>query len=354
MLNIKQVNRTFMMIIAPFVGMMLWMLFSSLSVQLHTPSVSMPTLDDWNVKHSQIMQGLDAADSTVHYTVDTIKRSSTLYNQITTVTGNIVDTAASQAKRPETIYNRRITAKLGTPIDSVTSDKLTAELYRIHQPTYSGYALKVNLKDTSAMTMSLGYDKYGGSETTMQAVNRYGAVAGVNAGGFADGGGKRYPLSTTVLNGNYVSGFESTYKDLTFVGMDKQGSLIGGKFHAKEQLDQLDPAFGATFVPQLLSRGIKLTIPEKWNSSPLRAPRTVIGNYKDDQLLFLVIDGYNESGSSGATLSEMQQKMANLGVQDAYNLDGGGSSSLIFKGRVVNSPSDGQLRPLPTHFLFFK
>ncbi|MCU6339915.1 phosphodiester glycosidase family protein, partial [Enterobacter quasiroggenkampii] len=81
---------------------------------------------------------------------------------------------------------------------------------------------------------------------------------------------------------------------------------------------------------------------------------TVIGNYKDDQLLILVVDGYNEGGSSGATLEELQRKLANLGVRDAYNLDGGGSSTLVFNGRVVNAPSDGEMRSLPTHFLFFK
>lgn len=353
-MNIKQVNRTFMMIIAPFFGMLLWMLISTLTIQLSDSAMKLPDLQVWNDKNSQIMQGLDDAGSTVHFTVDTIEKSSKLYNQITDVTSSIVQTASAQAKRPETIYNRRITSKLGTPMDTVHSDKITAELYRIHQSTYSGYALKVKLKDPQAMKMTLGKDKAGGSETTMQAVKRYGAVAGVNAGGFADGGGKRYPLSTTMLNGSYVGGFEASYKDLTFVGLDKKGGLIGGKFHSQAQLDALSPSFGATFVPQLLSRGIKLTIPEKWSKSPLRAPRTVVGNYKDDQLLFMVIDGYNESGSSGATLAELQQKMINLGIQDAYNMDGGGSSSLIFKGKVINSPSDGQLRPLPTHFLFFK
>nr|WP_317890348.1 phosphodiester glycosidase family protein [Paenibacillus polymyxa] len=46
--------------------------------------------------------------------------------------------------------------------------------------------------------------------------------------------------------------------------------------------------------------------------------------------------------------------LSRLGAQDAYNLDGGGSSSLIFNGRVVNHPSDGRLRALATYFLFFK
>jgi exopolysaccharide biosynthesis protein len=112
--------------------------------------------------------------------------------------------------------------------------------------------------------------------------------------------------------------------------------------------------FGATFVPVLIKNSVKVPIPDKWKVSPRRAPRTVMGKYKDDQLLIFVADGYNENGSSGATLEEVQNKLYNMGVIDAYNLDGGGSTSLIFNGRVVNKPSDGRLRPVPTNFLFFK
>jgi exopolysaccharide biosynthesis protein len=70
--------------------------------------------------------------------------------------------------------------------------------------------------------------------------------------------------------------------------------------------------------------------------------------------LFLVVDGYNEKGSSGATLAEMQILLQRYGALDGYNLDGGGSTSLVFNGRVINNPSDGNLRKLPTNFLFFK
>lgn len=351
-MNVKAMNRTFMMIVAPFIGMLLWMLFSTLSVTIELVPYEPIAIDSISEKQSLISSELDQAKETAAYTIDSVKQVSQLYTQTTNTMNQIVTTAAAQSKRPEVIYNKRITAKLGTPIDRVSSDKIVAELYRIKQPTYSGYAMKVKLLDPKAMKMTLGKDKFGGSETTLQAVERYGAIAGVNAGGFAENGNGIYPLSTTVVNGKYLNGFEPSFKDLSFVGLNSAGKLIGGKFFNQADLDNLNPIFGATFVPQLLHNGYPLTLPDKWSQS--RAPRTVIGNYKDDQLLILVVDGYDEKGGSGATLEEIQKKMINLGVIDAFNLDGGGSSSLIFKGRVVNSPSDGQLRKLPTHFLFFK
>ncbi|MCY9515212.1 phosphodiester glycosidase family protein [Paenibacillus apiarius] len=353
-LQVKQVNRLFMLVTAPFLGMMIWMLSSSLTATLDLEWKPLEEPAALSEKQAKLVGDLEQARKTADFTVESVRRTATLYQRTTSTMNDLVKTASAQAKRPEQIYDRRITSRLGTPKESVNSDKLRAELFAINQPTYSGYAMKIKLKDPKAMRLTLGYDKYGGSETTMHAVNRYGAVAGINAGGFADGGGKRYPLGTTVMNGKYVSSFEPTHKDLAFVGLDKAGRLIGGKFSDQSELDSLDPQSGATFVPALLKNGTHLTIPEKWRTSPLRAPRTVIGNYKDDQLLILVTDGYNENGSSGATLAELQKKLSNLGIIDAYNLDGGGSSTLVFNGRVVNSPSDGELRPLPTHFLFFK
>ncbi len=353
-LQVKQVNRFFLLATAPFIGILFCLMFIHRPVELdiHTspyiPNGSIHTSTD------NIMLQLNDAEKVVKGTLSTIRQTSELYQKTLETTNNIVKTTISQAHKPEYIYNKRITSKLGAPYEKITSDRITIELYKVNPGVYRGYAMKVKLHDPKAMKMSLGSDVIGGSETTAQAVHRNGAIAGINAGGFADGKGKRYPLSTTIMNGQYLTGFESSFKDLFFVGLDNSGKLIGGKFHNKVDLDHLNPSFGATFVPVLLHNGQKVPIPAQWQTTPTRAPRTVIGNYKDDQLLIIVIDGYNESGSSGATLQELQGKLLQLGVRDAYNLDGGGSSSLIFNGRVVNKPSDGSLRPVPTNFLFFK
>ncbi|MEC0368797.1 phosphodiester glycosidase family protein [Paenibacillus chibensis] len=350
----KQINRFFLLATAPFVGLFIVLLFSMKPLHLEVDPV--PYAPEGTLKEQTVIlkEHLDKADQSVKVTLASIRKTAALYNQTTAAMTSIVTNARTQALRPEIIYNRRITAKLGVPFERVESDRIRIELYRVNPGVYQGYAMKVKLKDPAAMKMSLGRDCVGGAETTMQAVARHGAVAGINAGGFADNGGKRYPLSTTVLNGKYLTGFESSFKDLFFVGLDPSGKLVGGKFYSQSELDSLKPSFGATFVPVLLKNGQPMPIPEKWKVSPKRAPRTVIGNYKDDQLIIIVVDGYNESGSSGATLQELQSKMYGMGVVDAYNLDGGGSSSLIVNGRVVNHPSDGNLRPVPTHFLFFK
>lgn len=354
MTSAKQINRFFLLTTGPLLGLLIALLISGAAIEWNSERGKITPQADILQTTATISAGLDQAETNAKTTITSIRQTAELYQKTTTAMSSIVKTAKSAAERPESIYNRRITSKLGTPYETIQSDRIRLELYKINPGTYRGYAMKIKLKSPDAMKMTLGKDRLGGAETTKQAVERYGAVAGINAGGFADSRGERYPLSTTVLNGKYVNGFESTYKDLFFVGLSKSGKLIGGKFQRQEDLDKLQPMFGASFVPILLQNGSKTEIPSKWQTSPLRAPRTVIGNYKDDQLLVLVVDGNDEKGRSGATLAELQTKLLNMGVQNAYNLDGGGSSSLVVNNRIINQPSDGALRPVPTHFLFFK
>lgn len=356
-ITVKALNRTALLACAPFLGIMIWLLLSDMVIQLSTEAFPSPLAGQDRLPEADMKPaaaGLDKARETASQTHEAIQKQLQLYKQTNAEMAKISSIAASQAVRPLQIYDRNITGKLGKAAATIDSDKLKAQLFYITAENFKAYALKVKLKSKDAMTMTLGGDELGKSETTLAAVNRHHAAAGINAGGFADGRGKRYPLSTTIVDGSYATSFEPPHKDLFFVGLNDQNELIGGKYVNQQQLDAQNPRFGASFVPILLRGGASQPIPAKWQTSPKRAPRTIIANYKDDQLLFLVADGYDESGGSGATLGEMQILLQRYGAVDGYNLDGGGSSSLIFNGRVINKPSDGQLRKLPTHFLFFK
>jgi exopolysaccharide biosynthesis protein len=353
--SIQQINRVMLLACAPFLGMLIWLLFVSLhiSIPVRTPAASAPI----NLGQETLtLDGLlNQANNDAVQTKTIIQQYFQLYEKSTAEVTAMLQSAASQVVKPGLIYDARITAKLGSPIRQATSDNIDIQLFALNENHYSGYALKVNLKSDKAIKLVLGNDKLGSSETTLAAASRYGAVVGINAGGFADDNrGRRYPRDTTVMNGKYVNGFFPTNNDTAFIGLNKDRKLIGGKFSSQSELDKLNPLMGSTFVPVLMKNGSKLSIPYQWQSSPARAARTVLANYKHDQLLFLVTDGYDESGNSGATLAELQDKLQQLGAVDAYNLDGGGSTTLVWGGSVINRPSDGRLRPLATNFLFFK
>lgn len=59
---------------------------------------------------------------------------------------------------------------------------------------------------------------------------------------------------------------------------------------------------------------------------------------EDGHYLFVVSDG-RTSESEGLSLYEMAEFMQSLGAATAYNLDGGGSSTMYFNGEVVNNPT---------------
>lgn len=75
-----------------------------------------------------------------------------------------------------------------------------------------------------------------------------------------------------------------------------------------------------------------------------RAPRSALGVTADQKLILVAVTGRQPSRSIGLTLNELAQLMIKLGAKEAMNLDGGGSTTLLVQGEIVNSPSDGQER----------
>ena len=71
-------------------------------------------------------------------------------------------------------------------------------------------------------------------------------------------------------------------------------------------------------------------------------PRTGIGFIEAGHFVFVVVDGRDTGYSRGVTLTEFARIFQGIGCTTAYNLDGGGSSTLYFMGEVVNQPSQAR------------
>jgi hypothetical protein len=71
-----------------------------------------------------------------------------------------------------------------------------------------------------------------------------------------------------------------------------------------------------------------------------RNPRTLAGVTATGALLLVTVDGRAPGYSVGIGLPEAARLMRSLGARDALNLDGGGSTTMVVRGRVVNRPSD--------------
>lgn len=71
-----------------------------------------------------------------------------------------------------------------------------------------------------------------------------------------------------------------------------------------------------------------------------RHPRTLVGLDRDGAVWFAAIDGRQPDYSIGMTFADLQRLCDRLELTDALNLDGGGSTTMVVRGQVVNRPSD--------------
>ncbi len=254
---------------------------------------------------------------------------------------DLVRHSGQQSRASHDMLDYLLANMLGDPIGQTFGERSTTKVYSLEEAGYRGYMAKVRLHSLDALEMVLANDRVAsGGETTRSAGERRNAVLAVNAGGFFAQGGNLVPLGTTVVDGEIVT--FSGNSDLSFVGFNHSGQLIGGAFEAREQINNQDIIHGASFLPTLLRDGEKQPIPGEWANT--RHPRTLIGHFENGDLLFIVIDGRREGWSKGVTLEEAQKKLLEFNVRDAYNLDGGGSSTFYYDGEVLNRPSGGERR----------
>ncbi|MBP7707387.1 MAG: phosphodiester glycosidase family protein [Candidatus Aminicenantes bacterium] len=71
-----------------------------------------------------------------------------------------------------------------------------------------------------------------------------------------------------------------------------------------------------------------------------RHPRTAVGVRADGRLLLVTVDGRQPEHSVGMSIAELAALIGELGAVEALNMDGGGSTTMVVGGRVVNGPSD--------------
>ncbi|MCM3701283.1 phosphodiester glycosidase family protein [Paenibacillus macerans] len=237
--------------------------------------------------------------------------------------------------------------------EETKEEKPLIEIEEVSGSGYHGYVMTVN--DPTKIRLGVPA-KRGKGEKVSSMVQRTGAVAGVNGGGFADpnwkGNGFK-PIGLVISQGKlYYNGLGSK-TSTQVVGLDKQGKMVAGKY-TLEELKELGVQEAVTFQPRIIvnGKGQIRNQKEGWGI----APRTAMGQREDGAILFVVIDGRQPGYSIGASLYDVQQIMLEHGAVIAANLDGGSSTVLVKQGgEIVNKPSSeyGE-RYLPTAFLVFE
>jgi hypothetical protein len=206
----------------------------------------------------------------------------------------------------------------------------------------------VNLLPVRAM------DAPKGREATSSMALRLGAVAAVNGGYFKPDGAA---AGVFVLNGE-VLGEGSGRTGLLFCrergDVEKlEFDIVAakqGKWRRQGRGCKADDVTGAG--PKLIAGGRVVLAGEGFAHEKARHPRTAVARTREGKYLFVVVDGRQKS-SVGMTLSELAGELLEMGAVEALNLDGGGSSTMVVKGQVRNSPSDGRERTVGDAVLVF-
>lgn len=199
------------------------------------------------------------------------------------------------------------------------------------------YIADVTVSDVSFLRAGLANSVFGRNikETTSDIAKENNAIFAINGDfyGFRDSG-------PVIRNGVlYRSNKRSGSNDVLAVYND--GSFVTMKEENVDAQNLLDSGVLQlfSFGPTLVDNGqISVSANQEVEQSMNSNPRTAIGMISPLHYVFVVSDG-RTSESAGLSLAQLAAVMQDAGCQCAYNLDGGGSSTMWFMGDVVNNPT---------------
>lgn len=198
------------------------------------------------------------------------------------------------------------------------------------------FVADIRVKSLDYLKRAFAKDVYGRNinQKTSTIARKKQAILAIN-GDFYGARSKGYVLVNSIL---YRDKAAKNQEDLV-IWPDATFSLIKeSQTTAKSLLSQ-----GArdvfSFGPGLLNKGLIIVgKKEEVADTKTTNPRTAIGIIKPLHYVFVVVDGRTKA-SKGVTLYQLASFLQTLQVDIGYNLDGGGSSTMYFNGKVVNKPT---------------
>ncbi len=220
-------------------------------------------------------------------------------------------------------------------VQTAMEDNITVELTEYRENDTTIYAADVWVTDPSQLKTAFANGTYGKNvkDATSDIAKDADAILAVN-GDFYGARNSGYVIRNGVLYRSTSSGAE----DLVIYG-DGSFGIIDEDDVTAEQLLEDGAVQVLSFGPALVTDGeISVTKNEEVGKAMASNPRTAIGIYEDGHYVFVVSDGRTDE-SEGLSLYELAEFLQELGVETAYNLDGGGSSTMVYQGEVVNNPT---------------
>lgn len=213
--------------------------------------------------------------------------------------------------------------------------------YKLIEMKIDGYnAYMVVIYDPANVELihSKTFNTGNSQEVVIDMCKRYGGEVCINGGRFKDwGSGSDIPVGYIIDDGKVIwpqDGDDSSKGKL--IGITKDNRLVLMNTTAKKAIEAgVEDAL--QFGPFLIVDGKEQKISNYAVGGYLGAARVAIGQRLDGIMLFLVADGVH---GNGVMIKSMIKTFQNYGAVNAANLDGGASSQLVVKGKLINHPKN--------------
>ena len=248
-------------------------------------------------------------------------------------------------------------AEEGEPDYEYADEGIAVAIKRFDEKGVVFFVCDVQIADASQISTALSGDQPGGKkEKTGDIAARNEAVLAVNGD---DYGVHKY--GTIIRNGELIRARETTRHMMT---IDANGDLglVTDRSEDPEALAQRLLDSGVTqafeFGPALVEEGEAFAFKESGyklikTQNSIREPRTGVGQVGPLHYVVIVVDGRREGYSKGISIQGLQELFLRFHAQTAFNLDGGGSTTLYFNGEILNRPAQNAQRKV-TDILMFK
>lgn len=215
---------------------------------------------------------------------------------------------------------------------------------RIYDTNYKVAYIKLANASQIRTTMARNYH----SPSTISGVTmakRVNAVLAINGDFFSSRNGEGYVARQGKV---YRTACRNEYYDILII--DDQGDL-----HILQKPNDKDiaafegtPINGFTFGPGLIVDGeVQLDLGNGHYGGNKQAQRMCIGQTGPLEYICICSEGPEDPGSKGMTIDQFVELVASFeGIENAYNLDGGSSTHMVFHGEKINSPDNPKRRPL--------
>ena len=244
----------------------------------------------------------------------------------------VVETDASAPA--ETVRTQTLSCKQAQEESEINIDTV-----RVNDTTV--YVADIRLGASQSLRTAFSDSSYGRHVTaaTSETASAVGAVLAINGDNYG-AQEKGYVIRNGVI---YRDAAAKGREDLVIWADGSFSIVCEDEVTARELLEQgAEQVF--SFGPGLLADGeIIVGVADEVGRAKASNPRTAIGVIEDGHYVFVVSDG-RSAESEGLSLYELAEFMQSLGVQTAYNLDGGGSSTMVYQGELVNKPSGSRER----------